>query len=69
MRLIFGSCATSEGACFSEQNGVIPIQLKCTNIWGDYVNADIFLQRNGNDKLIATSQPKQNLTCSKMTNF
>lgn len=48
-------CYKYEGTCFVEQNGVISIQLKCTNDWGDYVNDEITLQRDGNDKLIVTS--------------
>lgn len=48
-------CYRYEGTCFVEQNGVISIQLKCTNDWGDYVNDEITLQRDGNDKLIVTS--------------
>lgn len=48
-------CYKYEGTCFVEQNGMISIQLKCTNDWGDYVNDEITLQRDGNDKLIVTS--------------
>lgn len=48
-------CYKYEGTCFVEQNGVISIQLKCTNDWGDYVNDEITLQRDGSDKLIVTS--------------
>ena len=48
-------CYKYEGTCFVEQNGVISIQLKCTNDWGDYVNDEITLQRDGNNKLIVTS--------------
>lgn len=48
-------CYKYEGTCFVEQNGVISIQLKCTNDWGDYVNDEITLQRDGNDKLIVIS--------------
>lgn len=48
-------CYRYEGTCFVEQNGVISIQLKCTNDWGDYVNDEITFQRDGSDKLIVTS--------------
>lgn len=48
-------CYKYEGTCFVEQNGIVSIQLKCTNDWGDYVNDEIALQRDGNNKLIVTS--------------
>lgn len=48
-------CYKYEGTCFVEQNGVISIQLKCTNDWGDYVNDEIVFMRDGADKLIVTS--------------
>lgn len=48
-------CYKYEGTCFVEQNGMISIQLKCTNDWGDYVNDEIAFMRDGEDNLIVTS--------------
>lgn len=48
-------CYRYEGTCFVEQNGIVSIQLKCTNDLGDYVNDEIVFMRDGADKLIVTS--------------
>lgn len=48
-------CYKYEGTCFVEQNGIVSIQLKCINDWGDYVNDEIVFMREGTDKLIVTS--------------
>lgn len=48
-------CYKYEGTCFVEQNGIVSIQLKCINDWGDYVNDEIVFMRDGADKLIVTS--------------